>query len=268
MKKLNLALIGKDVSKSESPQMHAFIAKKLGYEISYRNISIAENEFEDKIDRILNSFDGLNVTIPYKLSVIPHLRKTEGDALVFGAVNTVKTAHMSGFNTDGLGFELMLKNGGVDVKNKKLLVLGAGGAGRSVAKKLADGGATVFIFDNTPQRAEAVAKEFEGVTALSTLSSQSCFAIVNATGVGMHNTVGLSPVGEELISACEVAIDLIYNPNISKFLQIASALGKKTLNGLPMLFYQAYFAECIFADITPNNEIAQRLFEGYLKEKL
>lgn len=268
MKKLKLAVIGKDVSKSQSPQMHSFIAKNLGYEIDYQKISIAEDEFENKIESVLNSFDGLNVTIPYKLSIIPHLKKTEGDAKVFGAVNTVKTAHMSGYNTDGLGFELMLKNGNVDVNGKKVLVLGAGGAGRSVAKKLFDNGATVFISDTNFKNAEAVAKEFKGVTALKSIPAESYFAIVNATGVGMHKTEGLSPVNEDIISACQVAIDLIYTPPQSKFLQIARSLGKKTLNGLPMLFYQAYYAECIFADLTPEGQTAQRLFNEYLKENI
>jgi shikimate dehydrogenase len=133
---LKLAVIGKDVSKSDSPKMHSFIAENMGNQISYEAVSIPEEQFEEKIDGILSGFDGFNVTIPYKLSVMPHLKNIKGDATTFGAVNTVVTKSSSGYNTDGLGFMLMLKTNGVEPEGKKVLLLGAGGAGRSVAKKL------------------------------------------------------------------------------------------------------------------------------------
>ena len=89
------------------------------------------------------------------------------------------------------------------------------------------------------------------------------YIIINATGVGMHRTVGISPVGEELISLCNTAIDLIYVPPKSKFLEIAESLGKKILNGMSMLFYQAYFAECIYLGLEPHDGRAKALFEEY-----
>ena len=268
MKKLKLAVIGKDVSKSQSPQMHSFIAKNLGYEIDYQKISIAEDEFENKIESVLNGFDGLNVTIPYKLSIIPHLKKTEGDATVFGAVNTVKTAHMSGYNTDGLGFELMLKNGNVDVNGKKVLVLGAGGAGRSVAKKLTDDGANVFVYDKRSESAKNLETEFSGVKAIDGIDSKPYYAIINATGIGMHATEGVSPVGKDLIALCEVAIDLIYTPKKSEFLRLAEECGKRIINGEAMLFYQAYYSQCIFFDKPADEAEAKQLFNKFTEEFL
>ena len=80
----------------------------------------------------------------------------------------------------------------------------------------------------------------------------------------MHDTVGISPVGAELLASCEVAIDLIYEPETSEFLKIAKGLGKKTVNGQAMLFYQAYYAECIYLDLQPNAEVAKALFEEYI----
>ena len=74
MKKLKLALIGKDVSKSLSPQVHSFISKRMGNEVEYTNISVPEKDFEQRIDELIKALDGFNVTIPYKLSVIPHLK--------------------------------------------------------------------------------------------------------------------------------------------------------------------------------------------------
>ncbi len=263
--KLKLAVIGKDVSKSDSPAMHSFIADKLGYGIEYKKISIAEDAFDKEAEKLFSELDGFNVTIPFKLRIIGHLKKIEGDAEVFGAVNTVKCGSRTGFNTDGLGFELMLKNAGVPVAGKSFLLLGCGGAGRSVAKKLADGGAKVFVYDRDFESAQNLEREFAGVKALEKLENKPYFAIINATGVGMHKTVGLSPAGEELISLCDTAIDLIYVPAKSEFLRIAEKLGKKILNGKAMLFYQAYFAQCIYSGAEPDEAVAKELFEQFEK---
>ena len=221
MKILNLAVIGKDVSKSDSPRIHDFIAKQMGNRINYKSVSVPENKFESEIDGLMKEYDGFNVTIPYKISVIPHLRKISGDALVFGAVNTVDTRTETGYNTDGLGFSLMLKADGVEVRGKTALVFGAGGAGRSVAKKLADAGATVSVYDKKFENCLAVADEFEGIIPLENIKIQPYNLIVNATGVGMHATEGISPADGELLKMCSVALDLIYVPEKSRFLEIA-----------------------------------------------
>lgn len=263
---LKLAVIGKDVSKSSSPQIHSFIASSLGLGISYGKISVPESSFEFEIDGLLKQYDGLNVTIPYKLSIIPHLKKVEGDAQVFGAVNTVVTSTLTGYNTDGQGFKLMLENEGVELSGKRVLLLGAGGAGRSVAKKLADMGADVEIYDRNPANAQTVATEFSRVKAIDCVEAKKYRLVVNATGVGMHKTEGVSPVGKEILAECDVAADLIYEPAKSEFLRIAESLNKKIINGRAMLFYQAYYSDCYYFGINPSAETAKKLFEKYLKE--
>lgn len=265
-KKVKLALIGKDVSKSISPQIHYFIAKHIGKNISYDLISVAEDGFEKHIDGLIANYEGLNVTIPYKLKVIPHLKKICGDAHTFGAVNTVSCKNLTGDNTDGLGFALMLKNNGVGVNGKNVLIIGAGGAGRSVAKKVLEEGGKVDIYDKNLENAVAVAREFGGITALDEISPKPYYAIINASGVGMHNTVGVSPADENVIKNCQVAVDLIYNPPKSAFLEIAEKLGKKIINGKAMLFYQAYYSECIWHGINPDEASAKILFEKFEKE--
>lgn len=266
MKELKLAVTGKDVSKSQSPEMHTFIAKRLGYKVSYDKISIEEDKFKDSVIQLFEKYDGFNVTIPYKLSIIPYLSEAVGDAKTFGAVNTVTSKDRRGYNTDGLGFALMLKLNGVDVKGKNVLVLGAGGAGRSVAKKLSDSFAKVDIYDRFFESAKAVAAEFSGVNALEKLQEKNYYLIVNATGVGMHKSVGISPVDESILKNTTVAVDLIYTPPKSKFLEIAESLNKKIINGAAMLFYQAYYSECIYAGISPDDGVAKRLFDEYIAE--
>ena len=263
MKTLKLAVIGKDVSKSTSPEIHSFISKNMGNSVDYVRISIPEEEFEEKIDGILAGLDGCNVTIPYKLSIIPHLKKVEGDGKVFGAVNTVTTRDMRGDNTDGLGFMMMLKNNGVETAGKEVLLLGAGGAGRSVAKKLIDGGANVSVFDMRAENVNSLKREFGKITALESVKPEKYYLIINATGVGMHKTEGISPVGGDILGMCEVAVALIYTPEKSRFLEIAEGLGKKIINGRAMLFYQAYYSECIYFGVKPDEKQAKRLFEKF-----
>lgn len=266
MKEQRLALIGKDVSKSLSPQVHSFISKRMGNKVNYKNISIPEDEFEQKIEELLGELDGFNVTIPYKLSIIPHLKVIAGDAKTFGSVNTVTTRNLKGDNTDGMGFAMMLENNDIDVGGKEVLVLGSGGSGRSVSKKMLDAGAKVSIFDICYEKSCRLACEFAGLNALKKLEAKPYYIIVNATGVGMHESEGQSPVDENFISLCTIAVDLIYTPLKSRFLEIAENLGKKILNGEGMLFYQAYFSECIYFDLAPDSLQAKRLFEEYKME--
>ena len=269
---LKLAVIGKDVSQSQSPAMHTFLLHALGEECSYEAVSIPPENFGERAEGLFERYDAFNVTIPFKTDIMPYLKELKGDAKTFGAVNVVLSKSRTGYNTDGMGFLLMLENAGVSVRGKDVLVLGAGGAGRSCIKKLAEAGANVFAYERDEKRLEAVAKEFG---CFVPLSERRYDVIFNCTGIGMHKTVGMTPsvrtkageqpVGEELLSLCDTAVDLIYVPKESEFLRIARTLGKKTVEGGPMLFYQAYYGDCIYVGREPKAEEAKRLYEEYLK---
>ena len=160
---------------------------------------------------------------------------------------------------------LMLENENIDVKGKEVLLLGAGGAGRSVSKKLLDAGAKVSVYDKIYSKAQDLSYEFGGLNVIERLNLKPCYLIVNATGVGMHESEGQSPVGADLLGLCEVAVDLIYAPLKSRFLQIAESSGKKIINGVAMLFYQAYYSECMYFGIKPDKMQAKRFYEQYQK---
>lgn len=258
---LKLAVIGKDVSKSDSAKMHTFDFRGLGSECSYDLLSVAKEDFDAAAKKLIAEYDAFNVTIPYKLDIIPYLSRIEGDAQTFGAVNLVKDR--VGYNTDGVGFMLMLENNGIDPKGKRILVLGAGGAGRSVVKKLADAGADVFVYDLKAENVESAFRDFGNFTPLSRLAPADYDVIVNVTGVGMHKTEGVSPVGEDILSRTKIAVDLIYFPRKSEFLRIAESLGKPVVNGEGMLFYQAYYGDCIVLGREPSAAEAKKLFEEY-----
>lgn len=271
---LKLAVIGKDVSRSDSPAIHEFLLRRrFRTACSYERVSILPERFHEQAEELFSRFDGFNVTIPFKGEIVPYLKELKGDAACFGAVNTVVTKPRFGYNTDGYGFLLMLENEGVAVKNKSVLVLGAGGAGRSCIKKLVGAGAEVFAYERDGARLNAVHKEFGGFTPLAQVPERQFDVILNCTGIGMHTTEGMLPTlayetgetdtAERLLRECGQAVDLIYVPAQSEFLRVAEQYGKPTLNGGSMLFYQAYMADCIYLSASSDAGEAGRLWKEY-----
>jgi shikimate dehydrogenase len=159
----------------------------------------------------------------------------------------------------------MLKTAEVEVNDKRILLLGAGGAGRSVAVALKNAGARVFAY----RRNQAELFEFcdqLGVEAVSDPETGGFDIIINATGVGMHDTVGVSPITARAFTGTETAVDLIYEPSESAFLQIAKRARVRTrINGKAMLFSQAYYADCLFLEREADSKEAEALYRKYLE---
>ena len=264
VKKLCLGLIGKDVSKSQSEPIHKFILNALGVECAYERISVSPDGFDSAVRRLLGDFDGFNVTIPYKRDVMEYLDGVLGDALDFSAVNTVISATREGYNTDGMGFLLMIKAAGVEIEGKKILVLGGGGSGRSTAVALKKGGVDVSMYQRRREKLLETCAEL-GITPADDPEQGGYDILVNCTGVGMHDTEGLSPVTKRAFQEAQAAIDLIYEPEKSEFLRLAEEMGLTTLNGVAMLFYQAYFSDCLYLHIEPSEAQAKSLYRQYLK---
>ncbi len=263
-KRLKLALIGKDVSKSDSPKIHRFILEKFGVACDYELISVPKDGLDGAFERLLKDFDGFNVTIPYKRDASAYLNEVKDDGLAFGSVNTVVTEKRVGYNTDGIGFMRMLNFFKVDVLGKKTLLLGAGGAGRSVALALKRAGAIVYAY----RRNQSELKEFcdeLGVFAADKNALCGYDVVVNATGVGMQETEGSSPVEKEVFKGAAWAVDLIYHPKETEFLRQAKGTGCKTLNGAAMLFYQAYYSDCYYLNRKADGKEADELYLAYRK---
>ncbi len=266
-KRVKLGLIGKDVSASTSHLIHRFILDKLGYECDYEKCSVGYGKFDLTVQRLLGDFDGFNVTIPYKRDIVEYLDEVAGDAFTFGAVNTVVCQNRTGYNTDGAGFTTMLRLAGVEVAGKKILVLGGGGAGRSTAVALRQAGGEVYLYQRNREKLEETSREI-GVLVADDPERGGYDILVNATGVGMHDKVGLSPVTEAAFRGGEWAIDLIYHPKQTEFMRLAANAGLRTLNGEGMLFYQAYYADCLFLGREKNEEEAKALYEEYQKNRI
>ncbi len=263
-KRLRLGLIGKDVSKSTSERIHTFILNAFGIACDYTRFSVDSANLDTAMRTLLGDFDGFNVTIPYKKDVFEYLYDIDGEASACGAVNTVVTRTKTGYNTDGAGFLLMLQTHGIDVAGKKVLVLGAGGSGRSSAVSLKNAGADVYLYRrNRVELLETCARL--GVQPAEDIEAGGYDILINCTGVGMHDTEGKSPVNGSVFVGGTWAVDLIYAPKQSAFLSQAKARGLSVLNGESMLFYQAYFADCIYLGISPSVEQAKVLYAKYVQ---
>jgi len=265
MKKL--ALIGKDLSYSKSKEIHNFICKELGFEIKYDYFSIPKAEdLENTVNVLLQSYDGFNVTIPYKESIIKYMSQLCKDAEKYKSVNTVLCDNKQGYNTDGRGFMLMFRSENVNVKDKDILVLGSGGAAKSCIYKLIEGGGRVDVYNRTYEKVVALFNLYGGFNPLKELKIKKYDIIVNTTSVGMGSLEGVLPTDKQLIEKAEVLVDLIYKPEKTAFLEYGNKLNKKIVNGEKMLFFQAYYADLLYFYIEGQDKQAEEIFLKYKGE--
>lgn len=225
-------LLGRKLGHSYSPQIHAYLG-----DYSYQ---LFEREPEDVEDFVKNGdFHAINVTIPYKKTVMPYCRMTE-TAKYMGSVNTlVRQADGSivGHNTDYFGFTSMVHRSGLNPKGKKCLVLGSGGASVTAVAVLKEMGADVVVISRS------------GENNYQNLHLHSDAAIIcNCTPVGMYPNNGVSPVDLDCFPQLEGVLDMIYNPARPQLLLDAAQRGLIHSNGLWMLVAQAKEASEWFVD--------------------
>ena len=221
---MKCGLLGKKLGHSYSPYIHAHLAS-----YSYELFEIQPEALEDFLQS--GDFSAINVTVPYKKSVIPYCTQLSDRARALGAVNTLvrlPDGGLLGHNTDYFGFETMLDQAGVPVVGKKVLVLGSGGASNTVCAVLCDRGAQVVVISRT------------GENNYTNLHRHTDAAmIVNATPVGMFPHNGETPVDISLFPKLEAVLDVVYNPARTQLLLDAENRGIVAVNGLLMLVAQA-----------------------------
>lgn len=267
--KNNYGLIGKKLSHSYSPAIHSLILKEMGLEGSYDLIEIPEeSQIGERLKELrANDYKGMNVTIPYKTSVMPFLSHISEPAQYIGAINTisVKEDGLYGANTDYNGFLMMLSHYGVTIKGKKAAVLGTGGASKAIIKALLDHDAADIVMisrnnNNIFGQKTASYEEFEKGKLAADI-------IINCTPVGMYPNIESSPISERPILKAECVVDLIYNPKETLLMKKASSLGVKNFNGLYMLVGQAVKAQEIWNDMIISDETTNKIYEQVKKER-
>ena len=273
-----ISVIGNPISHTLSPQIHNKMLNESGLNYVYVPQYVDLNCLAEFVTGIKHtSFLGFNVTVPFKENIIPFLDELDESAASVGAVNTVRIENGKciGYNTDGKGFIYTIENGlKIDLKGKRVCILGAGGTSRSLGVSLSKQEIRSLHFLNrTLKTAQLVAENCRKKTGVS-----NCFAmaleestsidvlknadiVVNTTSVGLIK--GESPVKDmSWVTNNHVVYDVIYNPFETTILEESKKLGARTINGLAMLVAQAMFAFKIFTGSAASFDL---MYEEALK---
>jgi len=262
-------VIGDPIFHSLSPQIHNTLFDEMGLNSLYIPMKIEQLNLAQSIPVLKNNFEGFNVTIPHKQKIIKYLDELDKRAEWYRAVNTVKKVDgkLIGYNTDGYGFMKSLEIEGVDINERRILVVGAGGAARVVAYELLVNGGYLTIANRTVEKALALKKELVINTGIDNVEvcslddvKEGYYIVVNATPVGMYPRINDVPLDKKVLRGTGVIYDLIYNPYRTKLLQYGEESGCKVINGFSMLFYQAVKSEEIWTGKTLDDDV---LFSVY-----
>ncbi len=245
-----VGLIGHPVEHSFSPPMHNAAFDELGMDHAYVAFDVNPQDLQSAIEgaKSLN-IKGFNVTIPHKIEVMQFLDEIDEVASLIGAVNTIDFKNLKGYNTDGIGAVKAIEEVS-SIKNKNVVVAGAGGASRAISFYLAKYGAeSLTILNRNVEKAQSLAGDVSDSSLISDVKADSISEIrshlkdadilVDTTPIGMHPNVDDEPIAlandmhEDL-----VVFDAVYNPNETVLLKEAIKAGAKPVYGIKMLLYQ------------------------------
>jgi shikimate dehydrogenase len=249
-------VIGNPIEHSLSPKLHNYWMDKNNIKASYDKKLVYEEDIESIINEVKKKkIQGINVTVPFKKSVIPFLDELSQESKETQSVNTIllENKKLIGHNTDIAGFELALRHANYDVKSKKIFILGAGGVVPSIIFALKKMSASKIILSNrTLQKSEELQNYFKDIEIIKWGNIPSDFdMIINATSVGLKKDDNLN-LNYEKIDPNKFFYDLIYNPKETNFLKKAKQNGNKFENGKMMFLYQAHQAFTLWHKIMPD----------------
>ncbi|MGR3293532.1 MAG: shikimate dehydrogenase, partial [Candidatus Scalindua sp.] len=263
-------IIGNPVSHSMSPAIHnaAFIEKGLNnvyVPLKIANISTFMKECR-KID-----FHGFSVTIPHKERVLPFLDDIDHTARKIGAINTIvnQNGKLTGYNTDCMaavmGLECSMKETNDTLNNKRISIIGAGGAARAIAFGLKEKGCDITIYNRTIERAEKLSLDvqcrFESFEERHKIDSD---ILINTTSIGMFPNVDQTPVPKNILKESMIVFDAVYNPIETRLLRDAKGKGCHTVNGLSMFINQAAEQFRLWTNIDPPIELMTKVVKEML----
>ena len=251
----NFLVIGNPIEHSLSPKLHNHWFKKNNLNAQYDKKKVNENDVKEIINDVRNEkIQGINVTVPFKKTVLPFLDKLTNKATITQSVNTIfkKGNDVVGDNTDIGGFELSLKNINYNPKNKKIFILGAGGVVPSIILALKNLAVSkIYLSNRTKEKTTDLKKIYPDLEVIDWGGITDFDMIINATSLGLKKedkiTIDFSKVGSG-----KLFYDLIYNPNKTNFLLKGKDLGNKIENGKMMFIYQAQLAFNIWHNILPK----------------
>jgi shikimate dehydrogenase len=245
-------VIGDPIEHTLSPTIHNAAFNHLKLNFVFLAFRVKAVELENAIRGMRGlGIHGLNVTMPHKSTVIGYLDEVDSTVKFLGSANTVlnKDGKLSGFNTDGVGALKALRENGTELSEKKVLLLGAGGAAKAIAFSLAKEVEELAILNRAAEKArelaEALARIFNKKVVGGALSPdaiaknlQDSDVLINATSVGMHPEANQSIVAPQWLRSDLTVMDIVYNPVETKLARDAKAAGAKVISGVEMLIYQ------------------------------
>ena len=262
MKKTKFALIGNPVSHSLSPIMHNYWFNKYNINAEYQPLNINENEIEKVIGKVKDKeIKGINVTLPYKKSVIPFLTRTINDANDTHSVNTVmldKDDNLIGENTDVFGFQAAFLKSipNLEKKSKKVLILGAGGVAPSIILALLKSNILdISLTNRTHEKSLFLKKKFKTINIIKwsdiSIELNKFDILINATSLGLKSSDEFDNDFSNFKKKM-IFIDTIYNPAQTKMLKFFKSNKIKSFNGLNMLIYQGQKSFFLWNKINPE----------------
>ena len=262
MSKTKFAIIGDPISHSLSPILHNYWFKKYQIDAEYSLLNIQPDEIEKTIDKVKKKeIKGINVTLPYKRSVIPFLSKTVNDATQTHSVNTIlldENESIIGENTDVFGFQAAyLKSiSEIEKKNKKALILGAGGVAPSIILALIKSNFNKISLSNrTYEKSLFLKKKFPSINIIKWEDYLNKFdefdIVINATSLGLIQGDDFKYKVEKFKKSL-IYIDTIYNPSQTKMIKHFKLSNIKTYNGLSMFIYQGQKSFYLWNKINPE----------------
>ena len=248
-------VIGNPIEHSLSPKLHNYWIRKNNIKAIYDKKKINESDIKSVISEIKKEeISGLNVTVPFKKSVIPFMDELSPEATESQSVNTIysQRGKVIGHNTDISGFELGIKYSKYDVNNKIVFILGAGGVVSSIVVALKKMGAAKIIISNrTKNKAEDLKKSFGELEIIDWGETPNFDMVINATSIGLKNEDGIK-LDYNGVGSGKFFYDVIYNPKETIFLKRAKLFGNKTENGKMMFIYQVHQAFTIWHKSMPE----------------
>jgi len=248
-------VIGNPINHSLSPRLHNHWIKQNGIDAVYEKKELNDNELENLISNVKKgTIKGVNVTVPFKNAIIPYLDELSNDAKKTQAVNTIylRDKKIFGHNTDIHGFENAIKKINFNFKNKKILILGAGGVVPSIiCASIKMESSEIIVSNRTKEKAERVKKLFNNIKLIDWGKVPNFDVIINATSLGLKPedkiNLDFTKIGKN-----KLFYDVIYNPRETYFLKMGKKLGNKYENGKLMFIYQAFSAFKLWHGVEPT----------------
>lgn len=266
-------LLGHPLGHSMSPFIHQALFALSGRPQPYALHDVAPEDLKTQVPKLLAG-QGFNITIPYKVEIIPFLTQLSEKAELYQSVNTVeiKDGRYIGHNTDVDGFLHGIRSLGVELSQGPVLMLGSGGVANMIATEVVLAGSplTIAVRKEDVKQAAALKERLlkikpdaEIITCLLNEPNGSYRLLVNATPVGMYPNTQSCPVTPDIIRQAEAVFDLVYNPFETQLVQTAKSLGLPAGGGLSMLVWQAAVAhEIWFGDSFTDQQIQQVILQA------